>query len=149
MSYDNEDDYRRLPKRAPKTKHDVEMHAKKRAEQRAGVSLNHEDRLNVVKMIQSGEADFVAKQSNTRSLFKVDYEGSSLNVVYDKARQALRTVLPSTAWEFQSPQVSCSVTPSSTTSFTQQTGSSGCIECRESPCECPGNWEDFIPKPNR
>src|SRR5271157_4892951 len=140
MSYDNEDDYQRLPQRDPKTKHDVEMHAKKRAEQRYGVELNHEDRLNVVKLIQSGEADFVAKQSNTRSLFKVDYEGSSLNVVYDKVRHALRTVLPQNAWEFQrQAEVTCSTTP--TTTGSTQTGS-GCIECPDNPCSCPGNWTD-------
>ena len=147
MSYDHEDDYQRLPQREPKTKHDVEMHAKKRARQRAGVDLNHDDRRNIVKMIQSGEADFVAKQSNTRSLFKVDYEDTSLNVVYDKARHALRTVLPQSAWEFQGSQaqVTCSTSPTTTTGATQVTGS-GCIECPDNPCSCPGNWTDWNEK---
>lgn len=136
----NEDDSQ---PREKKTKHAVEMHAKKRAEERYGVSLNSEDRRDIVKMIQNGEADFVAKQSNTRSLFKVDFEGSPLNVVYDKARHALRTVLPQNAWEFQTPQVSCSTTPIQTSaSFTQQTGTSGCIECQQSSCQCPSNWSD-------
>jgi hypothetical protein len=125
-----------------KTKKILEAHAKAAAEDRYGVTLNKEARREIVHKIQTGEADFVSRTSNNRTLWKVDHNETSLNVVYDKARHALCTVLPKTAWEFQTPQaeVSCSVTPSTTTSPIQQT--SGCVECHNTPCSCPGNWGD-------
>jgi hypothetical protein len=99
-----------------KTKQILEAHAKAAAEDRYGVTLNNEDRREIVKKIQDGDADFVSRTSNNRTLWKVDHNETSLNVVYDKARHALCTVLPKNAWEFQSPQaeVTCSVTPSTT-----------------------------------
>jgi len=127
-----------------KTKQILEAHAKAAAEERYGVTLNKEARREIVQKIQTGEADFVSRTSNNRTLWKVDHNETSLNVVYDKARHALCTVLPKTAWEFQTPQVSCSVTPTTTTP-TQST-SSGCIECSDNPCSCPGNWSDWSDK---
>ena len=126
-----------------KTKRILEAHAKAAAEERYGLSLNKEARRDIVRKIQDGDANFVSRTSNNRTLWKVEHEETSLNVVYDKARHALCTVLPQNAWEFQTPQaeVSCSVTPSSTTSpIAQQT--SGCVECHHTPCSCPGNWGD-------
>jgi hypothetical protein len=123
------------PKKPGKTKAIQEAHAKARAEQRYGISLNSEDRRNIVKMIQQDQegASFVARSSSTRSLWKVDYNDTSMNVVYDKTRHSLCSVLPPTAAEFQ---VSCSVNPT-------QTSGSGCIECNQTICQCPGNWEDW------
>lgn len=127
------------PKQKPgKTKAILEAHAKNRAEERHGISLNHDDRRNIVKMIQEDQegASFVARTSATRTLWKVDYRETSMNVVYDKTRHALCSVLPTNAAEFQ---VTASVNPTSTT---------GCIECKQSTCTCPGNWsEDQIWKP--
>ena len=126
-----------------KTKKILEAHAKAAAEERYGVTLNKEARREIVHKIQTGKADFVSRTSNNRTLWKVDHEETSLNVVYDKARHALCTVLPQNAWEFQKQaEVSCSVTPSTTTSPIQQTGVGGCIECHQNPCACPGNWGD-------
>lgn len=127
------------PKQKPgKTKAILEAHAKDRAEERLGISLNHDDRREIVKMIQTDHenASFIAKTSTSRTLWKVNYEDTNLNVVYDKTRHALCSVLPTNAVEFQ---VSASVNPTSTT---------GCIECKQSTCACPGNWsEDQIWKP--
>jgi hypothetical protein len=127
-----------------KTKKILEAHAKAAAEKRYGIVLNKEARREIVQKIQTGDADFVSRTSNNRTLWKVDHNETSLNVVYDKARHALCTVLPKTAWEFQA-EVSCSVTPSSTTSpISQQTSIGGCVECHQAPCSCPGNWgENF------
>lgn len=129
-----------------KTKQILEAHAKAAAEERYGIVLNKEARREIVQKIQTGEADFVSRTSNNRTLWKVDHNETTMNVVYDKARHALCTVLPKNAWEFQTPQaeVSCSVTPTTTTPTTQP--SSGCIECPDNPCSCPGNWSDWSDK---
>jgi len=85
----------------PKTSKILSAHAKKRAEERYGLNLNHQDRAAIVNMIQTNEAEFVAKQSNNRTLWRVPYQDQSLNVVYDKARNSMCTVLPKEAHEFQ------------------------------------------------
>jgi AICAR transformylase/IMP cyclohydrolase PurH len=86
----------------------LNQHAKQRAEERYGINLNKHARREIVKMIQenSEQAQFVEKQSNSRSLWKVNYRDTSLNVVYDKSRSTLATVLPHDA-----PQFTCSAEP--------------------------------------
>jgi hypothetical protein len=85
-------------KKTPKI---LNAHAKQRAEERYGLSLNKEARREIVQMIQGNEAEFVGRQSNNRSLWRVNYQNQFLNVVYDKARSAMCTVLPKEAVEFQ------------------------------------------------
>ncbi len=84
-----------------KTSKILNAHAKKRAEERYGLNLNKEARHEIVQMIQTNQAEFVGKQSNNRSLWRVQYQEHSLNVVYDKARSTMCTVLPKEAVEFQ------------------------------------------------
>lgn len=84
-----------------KTPKILNAHAKKRAEERYGLDLNKQARHEIVNMIQTNQAEFVAKQSNTRTLWRVNYQDQSLNVVYDKARSTMCTVLPKEAHEFQ------------------------------------------------
>ena len=86
-------------KKTPKI---LNAHAKKRAEERYGLNLNKEARHEIVQMIQTNQAEFVGKQSNNRTLWRVNYQEQSLNVVYDKARSTMCTVLPQNAVEFQS-----------------------------------------------
>src|SRR5271169_6644645 len=85
-------------KKTPKI---LNAHAKKRAEERYGLNLNKEARHEIVSMIQTNQAEFVGKQSNNRTLWRVSYQDQSLNVVYDKARNTMCTVLPKEAHEFQ------------------------------------------------
>lgn len=84
-----------------KTPRILNAHAKKRAAERYNLDLNRDARQEIVRKIQHNEAEFVAKQSNNRSLWRVDYQNESLNVVYDKARSTMCTVLPKEAHEFQ------------------------------------------------
>jgi hypothetical protein len=84
-----------------KTPQKLNAHAKRRAEERYGLNLNKEARHEIVSMIQSNQAEFIGKQSNNRSLWRVQYHDQSLNVVYDKARSTMCTVLPREAHEFQ------------------------------------------------
>lgn len=85
-------------KKTPKI---LNAHAKKRAEERYGLDLNKQARNEIVEMIQTNQAKFVGKQSNTRTLWQVSYQEQNLNVVYDKARSTMCTVLPTYAAEFQ------------------------------------------------
>lgn len=88
-----------MPKK--KTPKILNAHAKRRAEERYGLELNKDARREIVQMIQSNQAEFVSRTSNNRTLWKVPYQDETLNVVYDKARQAMCTVLPKDAAEFQ------------------------------------------------
>lgn len=94
-----------------KTPKILNAHAKKRAEERYGVNLNKHTRREIVSKIQSNQAKFVAKHSNNRTLWKVPHGEETLNVVYDKKRQTVCTVLPKDAVEFQpgGTEVQCSV----------------------------------------
>jgi hypothetical protein len=87
-----------VEKKTPKI---LNAHAKKRAEERYGLNLNKEARHEIVSKIQTNQAEFVGKQSNNRSLWRVPYQDQSLNVVYDKARSTMCTLLPKEAAEFQ------------------------------------------------
>lgn len=87
-----------MQKKTPKI---LNAHAKRRAAERYDLSLNKDARREIVHMIQTNQAEFVAKQSNNRSLWKVSFQDKSLNVVYDKHRSTLCTVLPPEAREFQ------------------------------------------------
>lgn len=84
-----------------KTPQKLNAHAKQRAEERYNLNLNKQARHEIVQMIQTNQAEFVGKESNTRSLWRVQYQDQSLNVVYDKARNTMCTVLPQEAAEFQ------------------------------------------------
>ncbi len=84
-----------------KTPHVLNVHAKQRAKERYGINLNKQARHEIVQMIQTNQAEFVGKESNSRTLWRVQYQDQSLNVVYDKARSTMCTVLPKEAAEFQ------------------------------------------------
>lgn len=89
-----------MTKKTPKI---LNAHAKKRAAERYNLDLNRDARQEIVRKIQHNEAEFVGKQSNNRSFWRVDHAGESLNVVYDKQRSTMCTVLPKEAKEFQQP----------------------------------------------
>ena len=84
-----------------KTPQILNAHAKQRAEERYGLNLNKQARHEIVQMIQTNQAEFIGKQSNSRTLWRVNYQNQDLNVVYDKARNTMCTVLPKEAHEFQ------------------------------------------------
>ena len=74
-------------------------HAKRRANQRYGLSLNR-DKLNaMVRLIQEGKCTFIERQSNRVTVFSLLFEGLTFPVVYDKQRKTIVTVLPPEALE--------------------------------------------------
>lgn len=69
------------------------IHAKRRALERHNINLNRKVRQEVISDIQNGNARFLGRYSNTRSLFLVNIEGKEVKVVYDKLRKNIATVL--------------------------------------------------------
>jgi hypothetical protein len=69
-------------------------HAKQRALERYGIVLNSKQRYEILKKIQTNQAEFLERQSNSRSVFIVELNNVKLKIVYDGNRKLLRTVLP-------------------------------------------------------
>lgn len=69
------------------------VHFKKRARQRYGIKLDSDDVQAIGDMIRRGESQFISKQSNTRTVHKVEFNGSEMIVVYDRLRKTPITAL--------------------------------------------------------
>lgn len=70
------------------------IHAKLRAIERYGVSLNNRDLEIIVGRIKNGNSKTIEKQSNRVSVHKVEYQGVEMIAVYDKHRKMIITFLP-------------------------------------------------------
>lgn len=70
------------------------QHFKQRASERYRVELNHEGRRKIVSDIKNGKAEFVRSQSNRVTHWKVNVDGVTMYVLYDKERHSLITALP-------------------------------------------------------
>lgn len=84
--------YKRKGKLPPKAQSE-RVHAKKRAEERFGVTLNRHDIRDIVYQIQNHSAIFVEKQSQRVSVFVVNLKGIQAFAVYDRVRQTIITFL--------------------------------------------------------
>lgn len=69
-------------------------HARRRFLERFGLRISDNGLREMVLQIQSARAEFVRKESNRVSLWKVRYCGELFDVVYDKQRKNIVTVLP-------------------------------------------------------
>lgn len=69
------------------------IHAKRKAFQRYGVTLNRIDYRNLVHKIQEGKAIRLYRQSNRVTIWKVDFNGTSMIAVYDSARKTICSFL--------------------------------------------------------
>jgi len=78
-----------------KSARQLATHAFVRAAQRYDVYLDEDEQTRIVEEIQSGECEFIERQSKTRTLWRVTVSGRELGVVYDKPRKSLVTVIPS------------------------------------------------------
>lgn len=70
------------------------VHAKRRFIQRFGLFLSDQQYEQIVRDIQSQKAQFIEKQSNRVTLWRVIVEDNEVVVVYDKERKSISTVLP-------------------------------------------------------
>lgn len=87
----------------PKTKKVLKRHAKVRFIQRAGIGLTDELHDKIVNGIRNNEYEFMERQSNRVSLWKVPLENvdgvmGDYIVIYDKIRRSLVTVLTMEMW---------------------------------------------------
>lgn len=69
-------------------------HARKRARERFGEVLHQDLETRIVRDIQTARAQFIERQSNTRTVFLASTSGVAMPVVYDKLRKSIVTVLP-------------------------------------------------------
>lgn len=71
-----------------------ESHAKRRAEERFGVSVSDEDYRKIIKSIQEGKTESVEKQSNRVTLHRVKLsDGQEAIAAYDKTRKTVVTLM--------------------------------------------------------
>lgn len=70
------------------------LHAKRRALERYGISLNRKRYREIVADIQAGRGEFIERRSHRISVWKVKIAGELVRVVYDKIRKTIVTVLP-------------------------------------------------------
>ena len=70
------------------------LHAKHRALERYGITLNKTIFRTWIEQIQTGAAKFLERQSNRVSVFEVSYEDKAIPVVYDRLRKTIVTTLP-------------------------------------------------------
>ena len=70
-------------------------HVKYRSLERLGFEITTDTERRIVQQIQDGEAQHIEKQSSNRSLWRVQVNDHECDVVYDKKRSQLITILPS------------------------------------------------------
>lgn len=73
---------------------DQRLHANLRCKERFGFTLGRKGMRAIVEMIAQGKAEFVDRQSNRVTRWKVRFGGVEMIAVYDKKRKQLATVLP-------------------------------------------------------
>ena len=69
-------------------------HAKRRAQERYGLTLNRAELERLVRRIQHGEATVLERQSHRISVFGLIVQGVSVRVVYDAKRKTIVSFLP-------------------------------------------------------
>ena len=85
---------RKMKRRKPKDKATLVKHAQKRFYERFNVDMSEDDIYTMSNLIREGRCEFIEKQSNRISLFYVNYNDKKYEVVYDKSRKSIVTVLP-------------------------------------------------------
>ena len=79
--------------RGPGTKTARNAHAKRRGLQRYGLELNRLDLKAMNQQIQTGAAEFIRRQSLSRTIWKVKFQEKELFVVYHGKTHGIVTFL--------------------------------------------------------
>ena len=95
------------------------IHAKKRAFERYGLTLNRNDLQDIVNNIH--KAKLLSKTSNRVKVFEVLVKGVSCVVVYDRNRKSIATFLPLDCWENHVEQNDCDVSDEETLETCKET----------------------------
>jgi hypothetical protein len=91
---------RRNRQRRSRTKTQAQrIHARRRAQTRVGIDLQRSDQDEIVRKIQSNEAEFADKQSTRITRWIVEYADKKFVAVYDKTRKSLVTVITMEMYE--------------------------------------------------
>jgi len=70
------------------------FHFKQRMLTRYGFEIYNTDIDKIIQIISKGESKVIRKQSRTFVVHQVPFNGKNIEVVYDKVRRTLVTVLP-------------------------------------------------------
>jgi len=70
-------------------------HAKKRAQERYGVSLSKQDMKEIAGWIRHNKARHIHTKSLTKAIWAVEIRGEEIIVLYDRKKRIVVTVLPS------------------------------------------------------
>lgn len=68
----------------------VKKHFYKRSLERVGVLLNEKE---LVRKIQNHELEFIEKQSNRKTVYRLEYLDKTYRIIYDKDRKQIITIL--------------------------------------------------------
>jgi len=80
--------------RRGKTKRQAEAaHAKRRALQRFGLTLNSDQLQALSRMIRAGRSECIERESNRVSVHRLEWQGCVVVVVYDRLRKQIVTFL--------------------------------------------------------
>jgi hypothetical protein len=87
---------RRKKKIPKKKKYDVALnnHAKKRVWERYSIEFTNADLNKIIAKIHNGDAVFVEGKTNTRTVHKIEYEGTDFLVLYSRSMKRIVTFLP-------------------------------------------------------
>lgn len=90
---------RQRSKKATAIRRERLAHVENRALERYGLILGEQDQARICNLIRRGCAQFLFRQSNSRSWWSVDYNGQQITVVYGNRAGMLLTVLPADAYK--------------------------------------------------
>lgn len=83
----------------------AKLHAKRRARERYGVSLNRFDIAAMVAMIKNNQATFLRRQSNTRTVYEIPYMDRMWIAVYSTTAGTILTFLTHDQYLAGSPYI--------------------------------------------
>lgn len=70
------------------------IHAKRRASERYGLTLNRHEMRGIVTQIRRGKAKFLSRESNRLTHWIAKIHGNDTRIVYDSERHTIVTFLP-------------------------------------------------------
>lgn len=70
------------------------IHAKRRAAERYGLTINRQTQRDWIQLISDEKAVMVNKPSNRVRIYLIEHEGKTIKVVFDRIRRTIVTCLP-------------------------------------------------------
>ena len=70
------------------------VHLKRRFYERYNLEITNQDIKEMVRKIQNQQAEFIERQSNRITIWKLQFRDKDYTIVYDKVRKSIVTVFP-------------------------------------------------------